>query len=49
MVEAQLRNLHVSLPAGARDEAEGVQEAVFYSIAEKQYAFTQSILQKAQR
>lgn len=37
MVEAQLRNLHVSFPAGARHETEGMQEALLHPITEEQY------------
>ena len=37
MVEAQLRNVHVSILPGSCDPAEGVQEALFHSIAEAQY------------
>ena len=37
VVEAKFRDVHVSVFAAACDEAEGVQEAVFHSVAEEQY------------
>lgn len=43
MVEAEFRDVHVPVLAGACDEAEGVQEAVFHSVAEEQYVFICSL------
>ena len=37
VVAAEFRDLHVSVFAGTCDAAEGVQEAVFDSVAEEQY------------
>ena len=37
MVEAEFRDVHVSVLAAACDEAKRVQEAVFHSAAEEQY------------
>jgi hypothetical protein len=36
MVEAEFRNVHVSFHPGARYQAKGVQEALFYPAAQKQ-------------
>lgn len=42
VVEAQFRDVHVSILAAACDEAERVQEAVFHSVAEEQCVFIRS-------
>ena len=36
MVEAEFRDVHVSILAAACDEAERVQEVVFHSVAQEQ-------------
>ena len=36
VVEAEFRNVHVSFHPGARYQAKGVQEALFYPAAQKQ-------------
>jgi len=36
MVAAEFRNVHVPLLAGACDEAEGMQEALFHTITKEQ-------------
>ena len=36
MVAAEFRDVHVSVPVGACDKAEGVQEAVFHPVTEEQ-------------
>lgn len=38
MVAAEFRDVHVSFPTGACDAAQGVQEIVFHSVTQEQYA-----------
>ena len=45
MVEAEFRDVHVSILAAACDEAERVQEVVFHSITEKQYVMIRDLLE----
>lgn len=40
MVATEFRNIYVSLPAGACDAAQGVQETVFHPITQEQYAIS---------
>lgn len=49
MVEAEFRDVHVSFLAAACDEAEGMQEAVFHSVAEEQYVSTGLLLMLGRR
>lgn len=45
MVEAEFRDVHVSVLAAACDEAERVQKVVFHSVAEEQYVMIRYLLE----
>lgn len=48
VVEAEFRDVHVSVLAAACDEAERMQEVVFHSVAEEQCVLVRDLLEECE-